>query len=71
MSLLNRDLNLSDEDLVVRASGNFEWGGRFEKQCERLDQVGARLFNRCTLARNIELRAQRHETVVFTFDNRG
>src|ERR1035438_998397 len=70
-SLPNGHLNLSYEDLVVRASCDFGWGGRFEKQRERLDQVGSRLFNRCTLARNIEFRAQRHETVVLTFDNCG
>src|SRR5260370_5664504 len=69
-SLPNRYLNLSYEDLVVRAPGDFGWGGRLKKQRERLDQVGSRLFNRGTLARNIKFRAQRHETVVLAFDDR-
>jgi hypothetical protein len=70
-SLPNRNLNLSYEDLVVKASVDFGWGGSFEKHRERLNQVGSRLFNRSALTRNFEFRAQHHETIVLTFDNRG
>ena len=70
-SLPNRHLNLSHENFVVKAPGDFGRGGRFEEQRERLDEVGSRFFNRPTLARNVELRAQRYKTVVLTFDNRG
>jgi hypothetical protein len=55
----------------VEASDSFGRVGRFEEQRERLDEVGSRFFNRPTLARDIELRAQRHKTVVLTFDDRG
>src|ERR1035438_5528567 len=70
-SLPNRHLNLSHENFVVRASGNFGRGGGFEEQCERLDEVDSRFFNRRTFARNIEFRTKSHKTVVLTFDNRG
>ena len=53
---------------MVKAVGDFGRGGRFEEQRERLDEVGSRFFNRRTLAGNVELRAQRYETVVLTFD---
>lgn len=69
--LPNRHLNLSHEDFVVKASGDFGRGGRFEEQCECLDQVCTRFLNRRTLAGDIKLRAQRHETVVLTLDDRS
>ena len=69
--LPNRNLNLCHEDLVVKPSGDFGRVGRFKKQRERLDEVGSRFFNRGTLARDIEFRAQRHETVVLTFNDCG
>ena len=56
---------------MVKASGDFGRGGRFEEQSGLLDEVGSRFLNRRTLARNVELRAQRYKTVVLTFDNRG
>jgi len=70
-SLPNRHLNLSHEDFVVKAPRDFGRVGRFEEQRERLDEVGSRFFNRRTLARNIELRAQRHKSVLLTLDDRG
>ena len=65
-SLPNRHLNLSHEYLVMSAPGDLRWRCRFKEQRECFDQVGSGLFNRRTLARDIELRAQRHETVVLT-----
>src|ERR1039457_1843376 len=70
-SLPNRNLNLGHEDLVVKAPGDFGRGRRLEEQRNRLDEVGSRLFNRSTLAGNVEIRAQRYKAVVFTFDDRG
>ena len=70
-SLLNRHLDLSHENFAVKAPGDFGRGGRFKEQRERLDEVGPRFFNRRTLARDVEFRAQRHKTVVLTPDNRG
>jgi hypothetical protein len=70
-SLLNRHLNLSHENLVVKAPDDFGRGGRFEEQRERFNEVDSRFFNRRTLARDIEFRAQRHKPVILTFDNRG
>src|ERR1039457_5670282 len=70
-SLPNRHLNLSHENFAVKALGDFGWGGRFEEQRERLNEVGSRFFSRRTLAGNVELRAQRYKTVVLSFDNRG
>lgn len=52
-------------------AGRLRIGSRFKKQRERLDEVSARFFNGITLARDIEFRAQRHETIVLTFANRG
>src|ERR1035437_3109015 len=70
-SLPNRHLNLSHENFVVQTTGDFGRVGRFEEQGERLNEVGPRFFNRRTHARNVEFRAQRYKTVVFTFDNCG
>jgi hypothetical protein len=70
-SLPNRDLDLSHENFVVIAPGDFGRGGSFEEQCKRLDKVGSRFLNRGTLARDIEIRAQCHKNVALTFDNRG
>jgi hypothetical protein len=70
-SLPNRDLNLSHENLVARAPGDFGRGGSFEEQRKRLDEVSSRFFNGGALARDVELRAQRHKNVVLTLDDRG
>ena len=69
-SLPNRHLNLGHEDVVVKAPVNFGRGGRFEEQGERFDEVGSRLFDGRTLARNVELRAQSYEAITLTFDDR-
>src|ERR1022692_3362370 len=63
-SLPNRDLNLSHENLVARAPGDFGRGGSFEEQRKRLDEVSSRFFNGGALARDVELRAQRRKNVV-------
>jgi hypothetical protein len=70
-SLPNRDLNLSHENLVARAPGDFGRGGSFEEQRQCLDEVSSRFLNGGALARDVELRAQRHKNVVLTLDNRG
>src|SRR5579871_3908620 len=70
-SLPNRYLNLGYENLAMRSLRDLGRGGCLEKERKCLNQVGSRLFNRRTLARNIELRAQRHETIVLAFDDRG
>ena len=70
-SLPNRHLNLGHENFAMKASGNFGRGGSFKEQCERLDEVDSRFFNRRTLARNIEFRAKSYKTIVLTFNNRG
>jgi len=69
-SLPNRDLNLGNEDFVVKAAGDFGRGRRFEEQRDRLDEVGSRFLNRSTLTGDVEVRAQRHKSVVLTFDER-
>jgi hypothetical protein len=70
-SLPNGYLNLRHEDFAVKASGDFGRGRRLEVECERLDKVGSRLFDRRTFTRNIEFGAQRYKAVVLTFDDRG
>lgn len=60
-SLPNQHLNLSHENFVVKAPGDFGRGGSFEEQRERLNEVDSGFFNGRTLARNIELRAQRRK----------
>ena len=70
-SLPNRDLNLSHENLVARAPGDFGRGGSFEEQRKRLDEVSSRFFNGGALARDVELRAQRYKNVVLTLDDRS
>src|SRR5438874_4446422 len=70
-SLPNRNLDLSHENFIVKPPGDFGRFSRFKKQRERLNEVGARFFDRIALARDIEFRAQRHETIVVTFDNGG
>ena len=68
-SLPNRYLELSYEDLVVRAASDFRRRSLFEEQRERLDQVGARLFYRRALARNTKFRAQGDKAVILALDN--
>src|ERR1035438_9419703 len=59
------------ENFVVKTPGDLRRVGSFEEQRNRLDEVCSRFFNGCTLARDIELRAQRHKSVALTLDNRG
>jgi len=70
-SLPNRNLNLSHEDFVAKTPGDFRRVGHFEEKRKRLDEVRTRFFNGRTVARNIELGAQRHKSIVLTLDNRG
>src|ERR1039458_5376065 len=47
-------------------------GRQFSKnKRKRLDEVSSRLFDGRALARDVELRAQRHKNVVLTLDNRS
>jgi hypothetical protein len=69
--LPNRHLDLRHKNLVAKASIDFCRRSSFEKERKRLNEVGAGLFNRGSLARNVELRALRHKAVLLAFDNRG
>ena len=68
-SLPNRHLDLRHEDFAAEAPGDFGRVCALEKESKRLDQVRSGLFDGCALARDIELRAQRYETVIFPFDD--
>jgi len=70
-SLPNRHLDLRHEDFAVKAPVDFGRRGCLEEQCERLDEVGSRLFNGRPLTRDVKLRAQGYETVALTLYDRG
>ena len=70
-SLPKQNLNLRHEDFLVKPSGDFGRRGCLEEQRERFNEVGSRFFNRRALAGNVEIRAERDETIIFTFDDRG
>ena len=70
LSLPNRDLALDHKHFAVHTAGDLAVIGHFEKQRQRLDQIGSRLFNGGALARVIDFRAKRHEPAVFSFDDR-
>src|SRR5829696_7606685 len=63
-SLPNQYLDLSHEHLVVRSACNFRGVGCLKEQRESFYQICSRLFNGCTLTRNIELRTQCDKTIV-------
>lgn len=67
-SLPNGHLNLGDEDFAVQALRNFSWSGGLEKKRECFDKIGARFFNGCALACDIEFRAERDEAIVFALN---
>jgi len=69
-SLPNRDLDLSYEDLAVEAARNLGWGGGFEKERKRFNEVRTCLFDRIALACDVEFRAECYKPVVFTLDDR-
>src|SRR5882724_640285 len=68
-SLAKRYLDLSYEYFVMGAPVNLGRGCRLEKQSERLDQIRSRLFDRCSFARDVKLRTQRHKSVVLALDD--
>ena len=55
--------DLSYEQLAMKPARDFGRGGGFEEQGQRLDEVGARFLNRCSLTGNVEFGAQRNKTV--------
>ena len=68
-SLPNHYLDLSYENIVVRAPGDLRWGCGLKEQSQRLNQIGAGLFNRFPLTRDIEFRAQRYKTIVLSLND--
>ncbi len=70
-SLPNRHRDLGYEYLAVKSPGNFGRRCGLKEERKRLDQIGARLFNRCPLAGDVQLRTQRDESVVFAFNDRS
>src|ERR1022692_1236283 len=64
-SLPNRDLNLSHENHVAGAPGDFGRGGSFRRTSVSASMRLVRASsNGRALARDVELRAQRHKNVV-------
>ena len=70
-SLPNRDLDLGYEHLAMEPTSDLALIGRLEKQAKCLDKIRAGLLDRGTLARDIQLRTERDETVVFALDYGG
>src|ERR1017187_5984813 len=54
------------------STGRLRKGRQFSKnKRKRLDKVSSHFYNGRNVARDVELRAQRHKNVVLTLDNRG
>lgn len=70
-SLPNRNLNLGYEYFAVQPAGNLGSGCGLKEEGKRLDKIGARFFDGCSLAGDVQLRAQCHESVIFAFNDRG
>jgi len=70
-SLPNRDLDLGYEYFAMKSAGNLGSRCGFKEERKRLDEIGARLFNRCSLAGDVQLRAQCHESVILAFNDCG
>src|SRR4051794_24739818 len=66
----NLDLDAGDEDLLVQALTEFLRRSALEEELERFDEVGARLFDRGALARDVELRTQCDEMILFLREDR-
>jgi hypothetical protein len=65
----NRDLYLSDEDVGLKPPIYLGSVRRLEKQRQRLGQMGTSLFDRVTLAGDVELWAKGDVAVSLPFDN--
>ena len=53
-SLPNLDLDLSHKHVRLKPPINLRSVSRFKKQCKRLSQIGAGIFNRDSLAGDVE-----------------
>lgn len=70
-SLPNQNLDARDEHLVVQPTRNLALSRGLEEQLQRLYQVGPRILDRLTLARDVELRTERDVRIVLTLDDGG
>lgn len=69
-SLPNGNLDLGDEHLAAETPDNFGPVGGFEEKSEGLNQIRFGFIDRSALARDVEFRAKRHKSRVFSFDDR-
>src|SRR5215471_4720985 len=68
-SLGNAYLDRGYVHLTAQALGDFGLVGGFEEELHGLDEIRPSLLDRVTLARDIQLRAQRHEAVAFALNH--
>lgn len=54
-----------------QAADDFGFVSGLEEKRDRLDQVGAGILDGGALAGDVKLRAKRHESIVFAFDDGG
>ena len=67
----NRYLDLGHKHFILKSPRDLGRGGRLEEECKRLDKIGPRFFNRSPLACDVQLRRQRHESIVLAFNDDG
>ena len=68
-NLPNSDLKLGDVELAVQAMTDLVFGGRLEEQFQRLAQVVTYLFDRVSLAGDVQIGAQRNVAITLALNN--
>jgi len=63
--LANRNLERTHFNVDAKALGEFGWRRRLEEELQRFSEIRASLLHRITLARNIDVRAERDVPVPF------
>lgn len=70
-SLPNRYLNLRYEHFAAESSVDFGRACVLEEQGQRFNEVCPGIFDRRTLAGDVQFRAQSNKAVIFPLDDRG
>src|ERR1051325_10781515 len=69
-SLPSRDLQRRHVQLALQTPLHFGSVGALNEKLHRLSKVGRRVFDRVALARDLELRTERNESVAFAVNHR-
>jgi 3-methyladenine DNA glycosylase AlkD len=70
-SLPKSDLNACHEDFRPKPLNDLSLRRSLKEELQSLDEVGPSFFHRCSLARDVELRAEGDIAILLTLDDRG